>query len=602
MSIGETVTPEPEQEVSATGLVLVAAPDSALRATARIELELDGHEVLLARDGGEACRLFAERIPDLAILDVGIPVVGGVNACARLRSRPGGERTPIVMLTGSDDAQAVGQAYDAGATDFQAKPLNWRVLRERIKYMLRAKRDADALARLAHYDSLTGLPNRTTFRSELQRGLISAQEREGLLAVIFLDLDGFKEINDTFGHEFGDQILKLAAERLGHGLRSGDALKQSSHFNDVPIAGRFGGDEFTLCVSGIPDVEAATAVAERIHKAFAAPFQVDGREVFVTASTGVSIYPIDGRDADTLLKHADAAMYDAKALGRNNHAPYQPSMSTRSSERILLAGELRRAVEREEFRVHLQPKVEIQTGRVMGAEALIRWRHPKRGLLAPSEFMGFAEEIGLGPQIGEWLLRTSLAYCQRRKRKGGRVLPIALNVSNSQFRVSGFLDQITEAISEWGLEPSCLELEITEEVVIRNRLAARELLAGFQRLGIKTAIDDFGTGQSALGTLKGLPIDALKVDRSFVSELNRSEIDRAITASIVDIGHHLGMTVIAEGVETQEQLDVLGAMRCDQAQGFFFSRGLPTDEFERFPSETGLQTSGSAGPLPLAIA
>ena len=594
--------PESLNDTSATGLVLVAAGDSGLRSAARVELELDGHEVLLAGDGAEACRLFANRVPDLALLDVGISVVGGVATCARLRGSVGGERTPIVMLTSSDDSQAVGQAYDVGATDFQAKPLNWRVLRERIKYMLRAKRDADALAQLAHYDSLTGLPNRTTFHRQLQRGLVSAEERDSLLAVIFLDLDGFKEINDTFGHGFGDQILKLAAERLGHGLRSHDAVKSSSRLDTLTVAGRFGGDEFTVCASGIPDVEAATAVAERIHTAFALPFNVDGREVFVTASTGVSVYPFDGRDADTLLKHADAAMYDAKALGRNNHALYQPSMSARSSERIALAGELRRALTREEFRVHLQPKVEIRTGRVVGAEALIRWHHPERGLLAPSEFMGFAEEIGLGPQIGDWLLRTSLSYCQRRKQDGGRVLPIALNVSNSQFRVAGFLDRVTEAISSRGLEPSCLELELTEDVVVRNRLAARELLAGFRRVGIKIAIDDFGTGQSALGTLKGLPIDGLKIDRSFVSELNGSKSDRAITASIVDIGHHLGMTVIAEGVETEEQLDVLSGMGCDQAQGFLFSRGLPTEEFERFSSEAGRQTNDVPESLPLAIA
>ena len=515
-----------------------------------------------------------------------MPVLGGYDACARLRRCAGGAHTPILMLTRTEDAQSVARAYDVGATDFYAKPVNWRVLRERVKYMLRAKRDADELLKLAHYDILTGLPNRMTFRTQLKRGLRLAEEQGRLLAVIFLDLDGFKEINDTFGHGFGDEILKRVSDRLTHSLRSGDTLGRAKRPASTLVAGRFGGDEFTVCATDIQDIAAATTVADRIRDAFVAPFQLEGREVFVTASTGVSVYPFDGMDADTLLKHADAAMYDAKARGRNNHALYRPAMSARASEKLALAGELRRAVDRGEFRVHYQPKVELGTGDIVGAEALIRWLHPARGLLAPADFLGLAEEIGLGPQIGDWLLRTTLSDCQRRQSEpGGRVLPIALNVSNSQFRVSGLLDQLTQALTSYGLDPSCLALEITEDVVIHNPRAAREQLAAFKGLGISTAIDDFGTGQSSLSTLRGLPVDGLKIDRSFISDLDSSESARAITASIIDIGHHLRLTVIAEGVETQEQLALLGAMGCDQAQGFLFSQGLPSAEFRRFLAE-----------------
>ena len=577
------------QDSSPTGSVLVADDDPALLVLAQAALVPDGHTVVVARNGEEACRLFAEQVPDIVLLDASMPILSGYAACTRLRGSREGARTPILMLTGHADAESVARSYDVGATDFQAKPVDWRVLRERVKYMLKAKRDADELAQLAHYDSLTGLPNRATFRGHLKRGLLLAEERRRLLAVLFLDLDGFKEINDTFGHGFGDQILALAAKRLAHGLRAGDTLGSP---DPTVIAGRFGGDEFTVCVSDLADVEGAEAVADRVRAVLASPFHVEGREVFVTASTGVSVYPFDGTDAETLLKHADAAMYEAKALGRNNHAPYRAAMSAKASERLSLAGELRGAVDREEFRVHYQPKVEIQTGRMVGAEALIRWQHPERGLLAPAEFMGLAEELGLGLEIGDWLLRTSLANCKRQSERGDRLLPIALNVSNSQFRVCGFLDRITQAITTSGLEPSCLELEITEDVVVHNRLAARELLAKFKALGIATAIDDFGTGQSALSTLRGLPADALKIDQSFVHDLDGSESDRAITASIIDIGHHLGMTVIAEGVETQEQLDLLGMMGCDQAQGFFFSQALPAEEFKRFPTETGVRTTG----------
>ena len=288
-----------------------------MRALAQAALEQDGHEVALAGNGEEACRLFAERAPDLVLLDVLMPIMGGFEACATLRGRTDGARTPILMLTGSDDPDAVARAYDVGATDFQTKPLNWRVLRERVKYMLRAKQDAEQLLRLAHYDGLTGLPNRSTFRRHLREGLLRAEERSQLLAVVFLDLDRFKEINDTFGHSFGDRILKLAAERLTHGLRSEVMVMPQSAPRTTQVAGRFGGDEFTVCVSDLATVEAATAVADRIRASFTHPFSVDGRERFVTASTGVSVYPYDGTDAETLLTHADAAMYHAKADRRH---------------------------------------------------------------------------------------------------------------------------------------------------------------------------------------------------------------------------------------------------------------------------------------------
>ena len=324
------------EERPATGLLLVADDDLTMRATAQAVLEQDGHQVALARDGAEACRVFAEQAPDLVVLDVLMPKMGGYEACATLRGRTDGERTPILMLTGSDDPDAVTRAYDVGATDFHTKPVNWRVLRERVKYMLKAEQDAKRLRQLAHYDGLTGLLNRSTFRSHLREGLQNAAEHAKLLAIVFLDLDGFKEINDTFGHGFGDQVLRLAAERLADGVRADNTVMHPSAHRATRVAGRFGGDEFTVCVSEIPSVEAATAVADRIRASFTDPFHVDGREVFVTASAGVSVYPYDGTDADALLKHADTAMYEAKAAGRNKPARDKLSMSTMDSARLFL--------------------------------------------------------------------------------------------------------------------------------------------------------------------------------------------------------------------------------------------------------------------------
>ena len=309
-------TDTPERD-TLPGVVLLADDDPTVRKLARTALEKDGHRVVIAENGEEACRLFDEHVPDVVLLDVVMPIVSGFDACTRLRRSAGGQRTPIVMLTASDDVEAVARSFDVGATDFQTKPVRWRVLRERVKYLLRAKRDADELTQLAQYDGLTGLFNRAAFRGHVERALRVAKDNDESLAVIFLDLDGFKEINDTFGHEFGDQILKLTAARLTHGLRSVDAPSRSGRREATSVVSRFGGDEFTVCLANIANRDTATVVAGRVRDALASPFSVDGREVFVTASTGLSVYPVDGADADTLLQHADAAMYGAKALGRN---------------------------------------------------------------------------------------------------------------------------------------------------------------------------------------------------------------------------------------------------------------------------------------------
>ncbi len=575
-------------ETPVPGTVLVVDDDTTVRVLACSALRQDGHTVFVATNGEDACRLFDERSPDLVLLDIGMPVVDGYEACVRLRAHVAGARVPILMLTGWDDAKAIARAYEAGATDFQTKPVNWQVLRERVRYMLRAKQDSDDLRQLADYDSLTGLPNRAAFRDRLTKALLRSERDGTIVAVTFVDLDCFKEINDTFGHGFGDQILRLTGERLADTLRASDKPTLARGESAAPWAGRFGGDEFTVTVPNLPNAAAAAAIAGRVRGIFAKPFQVDGHEVFVTASTGLSVYPFDGADADTLLKHADTAMYAAKAIGRNNHSSYRPSMGVRASERLSLAGDLRRAVERtEDLVVHFQPKVDIASGAVVGAEALIRWQHPARGLLGPSEFVGLAEEIGLGPALGDWVMFSALTQSARWRGEGDRLIPIALNIGDSQFRSRDLLDRVMRALDAVGLDTRQVEVEITETVALDSELANNGFLAGFKARGIKTAIDDFGTGQSALSTLTHLTVDALKIDRSFVRDLETNTRARAITSSIVDMGHHLGMTVIAEGVETQGQLDMLNVMGCDQVQGFLFSQAVPARAFEQLLVDIG---------------
>ena len=578
------------------GLVLVADDDPTVGTLACAALRQDGHDVVMAANGEDACRLFDARMPDIVLLDIGTP---GYHACVRLRSTAAGARIPILMLTGSDDAAAIARAYEAGATDFQTKPVNWQVLRERVRYMLRAKRDADELRRLADYDGLTGLPNRATFRHRLTNALVRSQKAGTTVAVIFLDLDGFKEINDTLGHGFGDQILRLTGERLIQTLRASDRPLLERTQRAAAWAGRFGGDEFCVTLPDLADTETASAIAERIRGIFAQPFHLEGNELFVTASIGVSVSPADGVDADTLLKHADAAMYSAKAVGRNNVSAYRPAMGLRASERLSLAGELRRAVGRsEDLLVHFQPKVDIVTGEVVGAEALLRWQHPSRGLLGPLEFLELAEEIGLGPALGDWVFFAALSQSAHWRGQGDRRIPVAVNLANSQFRSPSLLDRVMRTIDTLGLDSGQVEVEITESVALRNQLADNGLLAGFKARGIRTAIDDFGTGQSALGALRHLRVDALKIDRSFVRDLEADSRDRAIASCIVDMSHYLGMTVIAEGVETPGQLEVLKAMGCDQAQGFLFSRAVPATAFEqlRDDAETGLSPRGPERP------
>jgi diguanylate cyclase (GGDEF)-like protein len=576
------------REKSIPGTVLVVGADPAFRDLARSAFQRDGHDVVLAATGEDGCRVFDHRVPDLVVMDLGLPVVDGYEACERFRTRGTGARIPVLMLTGSDDADAISRAYEAGATDFQTKPVNWQVLRERVRYMLRGKRHADDLQKLADYDGLTGLPNRATFEQRLTNALVRSTQDGTTVAVIFLDLDCFKEINDTLGHRFGDQILRLTGERLIQVLRSGDRPLLGRRRTEEPWAGRFGGDEFSVTVPGLPTPEAATAIADRIRGIFAQPFHLEGHELFVTASIGLSVSPVDGDDADTLLKHADAAMYAAKAVGRNNLTTYRPSMSVRASERLSLAGELRRAVGRsEDLVVHFQPKVDITTEDVVGAEALLRWQHPSRGLLGPLEFLALAEEMGLGPALGDWVLSTALAGSAGWRGRDDKPIPVAVNLANSQFRSPDLLDRLMQTIDTVGLSTAQVEVEITETVALKNQLADTGLLAEFKERGIRTAIDDFGTGQSALGVLRHLRVDSLKIDRTFVRELETDSRDRAIASCIVDMSHCLGMTVIAEGVETQGQLDVLRAMGCDQAQGFLFSRAVPATAFPQLLLDMG---------------
>jgi diguanylate cyclase (GGDEF)-like protein len=431
---------------------------------------------------------------------------------------------------------------------------------------------------MAYYDSLTGLPNRHLFREQLNNALEISRRSNQTFALMFLDLDNFKRINDTYGHGAGDALLKSVAARLISTLRS-------SHRDDSPgastrevVIGRFGGDEFNLMLMGIgPQV--AGVVAKRILASFSSPFALEGQEIIIGASIGISICPSDGNDADTLLKNADAAMFHAKEVGKSGFRFYSQSMNELSLKKLALENDLHKALNKEEFRVFYQPKVHCRTEAVVGAEALTRWQHPSRGLVLPDEFIQVAEETGLICPIGEWVLRSVCRQLIAWKQAGIPAVPISVNLSTVQFRQQNLLQLISEILRETAVDPAYLQFEITESMIMQNEEEADALLRDLRALGCKISIDDFGTGYSSLSRLKRFSLDALKIDRSFVKDLATSRDDRAITKAIIAMAHSLELKVIAEGVETQEQFQFLRSLDCDEIQGCLFSKPLPEEDF-----------------------
>jgi len=439
--------------------------------------------------------------------------------------------------------------------------------------------------RLAYYDSLTGLPNRQSFLDRVDREILRAGQRSEKLAVLFMDLDGFKTVNDTLGHATGDLILQWAAERLRDGLRPADLLSRPTGVGDLDGAGpelelelaRLGGDEFTALLLNIEHPEDAVAVAQRIGKLMRKPFVVDGRDITLSTSIGIALYPEDGADGGTLLKHADTAMYHAKNSGRDNAQVYSASLTRDILARLELDASLRAALDRNEFHLVYQPQVDVVSGRINAVEALIRWSHPTRGLVSPLDFIPLAEENGLIERIGAWVLDTACVQAARW-RESGHSVGIAVNLSPLQFGTSDLPRIVMRALAQAGLEPQHLELEVTEGALMENSAATRATLQALRDQGVHIALDDFGTGYSSLGYLTRMPIGHIKIDRCFVTGLLEGGESEAIVRAVLAMAHSLGMRVTAEGVETVEQARVLKAMACDFLQGYYFSRPvLPQD-------------------------
>jgi len=422
---------------------------------------------------------------------------------------------------------------------------------------------------LAHHDALTNLPNRAMFLERLDHALTRARWTKRPLAVLFLDLDRFKNINDTLGHDIGDGALRVTAERLKSCVREGDTVA------------RLGGDEFTVLLEDIANSADVPAVAQKITGALSRPFELEGREFAITTSIGISLFPSDGDDALKLLRNADTAMYRAKDQGRNKYQFYSAEMSAKALEKFMLENSLRHALEREEFLLYYQPQVDLSTGRITGVEALLRWQHPDLGLIPPAQFIPVAEETGLMKSIDEWVLRTACAQAQAWLSAGMPPVSMTVNLSGRTLSEPGLVDTVERSLHATGFASRLLELEITENVIMQNARATVEMLTALNRMGVRLAIDDFGTGYSSLSYLKRFPIDTLKIDQSFVRDITTDSNDASIVTAIIAMGHGLGLKVIAEGVESTGQLAFLRNQACDGMQGFLFSRPLPAAEFAR---------------------
>lgn len=705
----EGYEPADEQVELRPELVLVVDDDEMMRDLAAAALEQAGFFVAEAENGLAALEQFRQLQPDIVLLDVMMPELDGFAACRALRALPGGADTPVLMMTGLNDNQAIEEAYHAGATDFVTKPIHWAILRHRVRYMLRSskamrdlrvsearlsnahriahmgswewdvlndrfhwsqgigtifavdaiefdasypaflnaihpldrelfnkafedacafgrpisldhqivlpegevrychtegevsaddsqrvarisgtiqditerKRIEDRVRSLAYYDGVTGLPNRAHFGELLERALTFARRYRKKVAVLFLDLDRFKEVNDTLGHEVGDDLLREVSERLKQCIRGYDSVWQGAGLAEGHPVARLGGDEFTLIMEDISDSNGVIAATQRILQLLSDPFILNGMEICVTASIGISIYPDDGEDAMTLVKNADTAMYHAKSEGRNNAQFFMQTLNDAACERLLLERRIRKALANEEFVLYYQPQVDAACGRIVGLEALIRWQSPELGFVPPASFIPFAEENGLIMLIDEWVVQAACRQIASWVSQGIAPPRVAVNLSGCHFLKKSLVEMVADCLQNFGLEGGQLEVELTEGVIMRDVEQATATLSELRSMGVAVSLDDFGTGYSSLSYLKRFPIDTLKIDRSFITGVTCDADGAAITTAIISMAASMRLDLVAEGVETREQMRFLLERGCCVMQGYLFCRPAPPDEVAR---------------------
>jgi diguanylate cyclase len=558
---------------SATPIAIIADDEETGRLLLAESAEQVGLTPLLFDNGTAALEAALSYGAAIVLLDVEMPGLDGYAVCRRLRADPRFTTTPIVMVTGHEDSTAITLAFDAGATDFVSKPVNWALLPRRLEYILRNAAAAERIERLAYFDSLTGLPNRQRCLETAERQFTQAAGAGQSVAVVYLDLNSFKRINDTFGHSAGDAVLRTVAGRLTHSLDRPEG--EPAH---VSLA-RFGGDEFVILVRHPQAGALALRLAEKCSLAFKEPIVHEGLEFYSTPSIGVAIYPQDGGDVATVLKHADTAMYQAKTGNAAPIAIYLPAMSSRLRDWLELEARLRRAVQEDRVHLRYQPKFNLKNQRISGVEALLRWYDSEHGEVSPTRFIEIAEDSGLILEMGSWVVR---AACRQLRKwlDAGLPVPVAINVSGKELLHGDPARVVEMEAAAAGVPTSLIEIEITESVLVQDSTKVRHALERLRQLGCRIALDDFGTGYSSLAYITRFPPDRLKIDKAFVRNVDRSASDAAIANAILSLAKTLGLTVTAEGIERPGQLEWLRARGCDEVQGFLLARPLTAAELE----------------------
>lgn len=529
----------------------------------------------------EALAALAKTTFDLVISDIDMGGMSGLELVPRVHSLS--PDTVVVMVSGNQDIEFAIRAMRVGAFDYITKPIDLRHVEASVERAINQsnllkekRRDKDQIESLlqqrteevhwlGNYDTVTQLPNRALFEDRLEQAVAIAKATGQSLGVLFISLDQFKKVNDSLGHGPGDVLLREFAERL------------KSCINRSDTVARFGNDEFALLRTQIDDTKDVIETIGSLSQVLKFSFDLPGHELFATASVGVSLFPVDGEDSQTLLKNAGAALYKAKRSGGANYQFFTADLHELAASRLALESNLRRAIHNEEFLLHYQPRVSVDSLAITGLEALVRWQHPQLGLVSPSEFIPLAEDTGLIVPIGEWVLRAACLQGRRWIEEGFAPIPIAVNISARQFHDRDLSQTVIRILEETGFSPKYLELELTESSIMQNEEFAASMLNQLKSMGINISIDDFGTGFSSLASLKRLPIDALKIDQSFVREATTDPDDAALVMAIITLGHNLRLKVVAEGVETDDQLRFLQLLRCDEIQGYFFSKPVPAD-------------------------
>ncbi len=565
-------------------------PDDAafLGASLRRQQAADVALVHVSSLAEAATRLAAESF-DVVLLDLNLPDANGLACVDAIQAV--NERLPIVVLSGQDNEEFAVSILNRGVQDYLVK---WegqgRTILRSIRYAIERKRSEIRLNHLAQFDPLTEIGNRQYFHDQLQRATSRARREGGRVALFFLDVDQFKVVNDTLGHHAGDQLLQEVAQRLSSQVRSGD------------IMARLGGDEFAILMEGVGNVVDAAAVAQQLLEVVGAPFAIDGHQINVTTSIGITFYPTDNSDPARLIKNADIAMYQAKDSGRNNFKFFTERMHTELVEYHELERDIAAAMRAQQFRLAFQPKVNLINRRLQGLEALLRWTCPKRGEVSPSRFIPVAETSGHIVPLGYWVLDSVCEALKRWQSEGLPLVPVSVNVSTRQFQQADFHKRVAQSLARHHIDPRLIELEMTEGLLMEDTEAAHRALLHLKDLGVRISIDDFGTGHSCLSYLRRFPIDVLKIDRSFVHEVGESEDSRIIIDAIISLARSLKLDTVAEGVETNAQLDFLLERGCHVAQGYLFGVPMSVSDVEPLLGElrddTGLTCSL---PLPAAV-